>query len=606
MPKVSNPCTIVYTVDCQRPETHVYEVTLDLAGFGPGEHDLALPVWTPGAYEVQDFSRHVFDVKAFSPDGHPIRIDKTQKNVWRFQSVTDGVTVQYSVYAFQLAVDTSHLDDTHAYWNGASLFFAVDDRKDLPVDVHIKAPPGWYVSTGLDGDPEDPFHFRASDYDTLIDCPVEVGTHRRYSFEVDGKPHTVAIWGSGNQDDSRLVEDTRRIVEVQARMFGGLPYRHYVFIFHIADQGGGLEHLNSTTCAMPRHRFKPWKSYRRVLGLISHEFFHLWNVKRIHPDMLGPFNYNQEVYTHLLWAMEGFTDYYAYLLLRRSGLYQVSDYLDVLSEQIKTYEKLPGRLVMDLAHASFDSWIKLYKPDEDSPNRSISYYLKGGLVGVLLDLEIRRRTQHHQSLDDVLRLLYERYGRHGVGFPEPAYQQAVEEVAGGPLTDFFARYIHGVDPIPLDSSLAWAGLEIQRLTKNPDLDNNDAAGDDDDTRHQSDPPIAWLGIETRTDNGKILASVVYDPGPSATHLYPGDELVALEGYRITDAKQLHNRLRADWRPKDTVSIAFFRRGRLETRHITLGEAPPNRYRIVRVESPTPEQQTLYEQWLGEAWPAHAE
>lgn len=592
-----------YTVDCRQPATHVLNVRLALEDLDPGPHTLTLPVWTPGSYEIKDYARHLFDVRAYGPDGQPLALEKTRKNVWRFDNPGGSVTVTYGVFAFEPGVSGLHVDATHAYWNGAGVFLFLDGRTDLPAELTIEAPPGWYASTGLDPAPDgDGLTFRAPDYDVLIDCPVEVGTHRRFGFDVDGKPHTVAIWGSGNQDDERLVADTRRIVETQAAFFGGLPYRHYTFIYHIADRGGGLEHLNSTTCAMPRHRFKPFKHYRHVLGLISHEFFHLWNVKRIHPEALGPFDYNQEVYTRLLWAMEGFTDYYAYLLLRRGGLLSVRDYLDVLAEEIKRYEGLPGRKVMSLAESSFDTWIKLYKPDADSPNRTISYYLKGGLVALLLDFEIRRRTRRKKSLDDVLRLLYDRFGRAGRGFPEHAYQDAVEEVAGGSLADFFARYIHGVDELPLDLTLEEAGLKIQRLTKNPDRDRPEAEDEDEDRDEVSDPPVAWLGIETRTEGGRPVVATAYDPGPAAGLLYPGDEIVALAGDRIADEKALAERLRVDHEPGRTVTVAVFRRGRLELVDVTLGTAPPNQYRIKRVDQPTAEQAALYEAWLAEPWP----
>jgi predicted metalloprotease with PDZ domain len=594
--------TVAFTVDCLKPDTHVYRVTLDARGFGPGPHEVELPVWTPGAYEIQDYARHLFDVRARSPEGKPLPLDKVRKNAWRLEATDDAFTVTYQVYANQLDVDTSHLDGTHAYWNGATLFVYVDGRKDLPVDVYIKAPAGWRVSTGLDGDPNDLWHYRAPNYDILVDCPVEIGTHRVYTFDVDMKPHTVAIWGHGNQDDDRLVADTRRIVETQAAMFGGLPYAHYTFIYHLADHWGGLEHLNSTTCLMPRESFKPWKAYRRVLGLIAHEFFHLWNVKRIHPEQLGPFDYNREVHTHLLWAMEGFTDYYAALTLRRAGLFSVTDYLQVLAEDIKRYEGLPGRYVMDLAWSSFDTWIKLYKPNEDSANRSISYYLKGHLVGLLMDLEIRRRTDNRRSLDDVLRLLYERWGREGRGFPERVYQETVEEVAGGSMADFFARYITGVDELPLDAMLDTAGLRIHRLTKNPDLHPGEDDDEAEDRSLVSDPPVAWIGAHLALKDAKVVAEWVATPGPAAEQLYAGDELIALDGRRVTDPKHVTERIRADKRPGDTVTVTAFRRGELITRDIVLGEAQPNTYRITRVDDPTPAQQATYQSWLAASWP----
>jgi len=594
---------MTYTVDCQDPGRHIYHLTLDLAGIAPGHHRVDLPVWTPGSYDIENYSRHVFAMQAFDQTGRPLAIEKTSKATWEFDTPTAGASLHYSVYAFELSVSGSHLDDTHAYWNGANLFFYADGVKDQPIDVHIQAPPGWYASTGLPADPDDPMHLVADTFDTLVDSPVEVGTHRRYTFRVDDKLHTVALWGTGNQDDAQLVADTRTIVETQAAMFGGLPYRDYTFIFHISGRGtGGLEHLNSTTCGFSRTGFKPAKRYRRALSLIAHEFFHLWNVKRIHPDMLGPFDYSQEVYTHLLWAMEGFTDYYAYLSLRRAGLYTVKDYLTAIADDLKSYERRPGRWVMSLEQSSFDTWMQEYRPDADSPNRAISYYLKGGLVGLALDLEIRRRTHNQRTLDDVLRLLFERYGRHGQGFPEPVYQATAEEVAGSSLADFFGRYIRGVAEVPFDELLATAGLTVERITKNPDRHTDDEAGDADEDA-TGDPPLAWLGIETRTEGTQVLVATAYDPGPAAGVLYAGDTLLALNGFRVDDAEAWATRIRVDHAPGDTVDITMFRRGELIHRPVTLAAAPPNEYKLVRVKTPTPEQQATYAAWLAAEWPA---
>jgi predicted metalloprotease with PDZ domain len=412
--------TFHFTVDCREPGYHIYHMTLEIADLPPGRHTLTLPVWTPGAYEVQDFARHVFNMTVQRAD-QSLECYHLKKNQWGFDTFeASDIKVQYQVFAFELGVDTSHLDQSHAYFNGAQLFLLVDHYKEHPYAVTIMAPPTWHVSTGLDRISADPWRYQATNYDVLIDSPVEVGTHRQISFEVDAKPHELAIWGHGNEDLDRLAADVKEIVKAQRDLFGGLPYDRYTFILHLSDRGtGGLEHLNSTTCGTARFAYKSRKKYRHVLQLISHEFFHLWNVKRIHPDMLGPFDYNQEVYTRLLWAMEGFTDYFATLTLRHANLFSVKEYLNALADNIKTYETLPGRLVQSLAESSFDTWIKLYKPDADSPNRTISYYLKGDLVGTCLDLEIRQRTSGQYGLDEVLRRLHARPGLLIVGSRQP-------------------------------------------------------------------------------------------------------------------------------------------------------------------------------------------
>lgn len=584
--------TLQFVVNCLEPGLHVYRVTLHITELPAGKHHLTLPVWTPGAYEIQDFARHLFQIDA-SLNDTPIELAHTAKNEWEFDTYDTGtVTVRYQVYAYELGVDTSHLDQTHAYWNGAQLFFLVDDYKDLPIEVIVEAPPEWHVSTGLERLENHPYRFRAANYDLLIDSPVEVGTHRRLTFTVDNIPHEVAIWGHGNEDTTRLIHDIEAIVRTQRDLFGGLPYTHYTFILHLSDRrGGGLEHLNSTTCSVSRFSFRPWKEYRRVLELIAHEFFHLWNVKRIHPEMLGPFDYNREVYTHLLWAMEGFTDYYAYLSLRRAGLFTLKDYCGGLAERIQRYEQLPGRFVQSLGESSFDTWIKLYKPDADSPNRTISYYLKGDLVGTCLDLEIRKRTDNRASLDDVLKRLYERYGQHGVGFPESVYQDTVEEVAQSSFEDFFQSYIWGTEPVPFDHYLAYAGLLLERRYKNPDADENEAP-----------PAWPWLGIATGRVKGQdLVVEHVYVTGPARDRINPGDRILALNGFEIASSDELGRRLRLDYHSGDTVEVTLVRRGELKTVPVVLEDAPPNDYRIVANPDASPSARQLFEAWLKASW-----
>ncbi|AEJ40717.1 peptidase, M61 (glycyl aminopeptidase) family protein [Sulfobacillus acidophilus TPY] len=581
-----------FVVNCLEPGLHVYRVTLHITDLPAGKHHLTLPVWTPGAYEIQDFARHLFQIDA-SLNETPLELAHTAKNVWEFDTYdTATVIVRYQVYAYELGVDTSHLDQTHAYWNGAQLFFLVDDYKDLPIEVVIEAPPEWHVSTGLERLEDHPYRFRAANYDLLIDSPVEVGTHRRLTFTVDNVPHEVAIWGHGNEDTTRLLNDIEAIVRTQRELFGGLPYAHYTFILHLSDRrGGGLEHLNSTTCSVHRFSFRPWKEYRRVLELIAHEFFHLWNVKRIHPEMLGPFDYNREVYTHLLWAMEGFTDYYAYLSLRRAGLFTLKDYCGGLAERMQRYEQLPGRFVQSLGESSFDTWIKLYKPDADSPNRTISYYLKGDLVGTCLDLEIRQRTENRASLDDVLRRLYDRYGQHGVGFPESVYQDTVEEVAQSSFEEFFQSYIWGTDPVPFDHYLAYAGLLLERRYKNPDGDENEAP-----------PSWPWLGIATGNVKGQdLVVEHVYVNGPARDRINPGDRVLALNGFEIPSNDELGRRLRLDYHSGDTVEVTVVRRGELKTVTVVLEDAPPNDYRIVANPDAPPSARQLFETWLKASW-----
>lgn len=599
---------LTYHVRFPRPETHLYEIALEMTGLDAGRHRLEMAVWTPGSYLVREFSGHVHGVEAEGLDGRPIPIVKERKNVWAFHSGDGGARVRYRVYANEPSVDTSHLDASHAYWNGCSLFFALDDRKELPVEVIVEAPVDWRVATGLDILEAAPGRVRlgAADYDTLLDCPVEIGTHRSYTFEAMQKPHEVALYGHGNEDPERLVEDLRRIVESAGAIFGGLPYERYVFIVHLLDEhgGGGLEHKNSTTCDAPRFAFQPEADYLRLVGLFSHEFFHLWNVKRIHPEALGPFRYGDESYTTLLWAMEGITDYYANLILARAGLWSERKYAQMLAAEIRDYELRPGRLVQSAAMSSYDTWVKFYRPNESSPNHTISYYTKGSLLGLCLDLELRASSGGGRSLDDVLRLLYDRYGRHGRGFPEAAYKAAVEEVAGYPMDDFWRCYVDGTQPLDPGAFLARAGLDLTRRTEHGERDGDSAnrAVDAPEDKDAIGAARAYAGLVMETREGRLWARSILAGTPAEdAGLNAGDEIIAVDGYRTATADELRGRV-ADRRPGDEVRVTVGRRGELATYAVRLAQAPPDDYRVRSRVDASPAERAVYEGWLGRPYP----
>jgi predicted metalloprotease with PDZ domain len=606
---VSDP-RLEYRVRFPRPQTHRYLVTLALDGLAPGEHRIEMAVWTPGSYLVREFSRHVHGLRAADGDGRPLACGKVSKNAWRFFAPASGaVRIEYEVYANEPTVQTSHLDASHAYWNGASMFFALDGRTDLPVDVVVETPPGWRVSTALETVEAGQgwVRLRAPDHDALLDSPVEVGTHRVYRFEALGRPHELALYGRGNEDPERLVGDLARIVETAGAMFGGLPYDRYVFIVHLLDgRGGGLEHADSTTCDVGRFDFRPEARYLSLLTLFSHEYFHLWNVKRIHPEALGPFDYGRENYTSLLWAMEGVTDYYAQLLLVRAGLWSVRKYAQMLASEIREYEARPGRRAQSAAEASFDTWIKFYRPDEDSPNRTISYYTKGMLIGLCLDLEIRRRTGGRRGLDDVLRLMYERYGRRRAGFPEEAYRQAAEEVAGGSLGTFWRRYVEGTEDLDPGEFLAYAGLLLRRRVAGSDRDGDPAnrppgAGRDEDAGAEG-APRPFLGLVAEERSGRLyVRHVLADAPAEGAGVNAGDEVIAVGGFRIDDADALRARVH-DRRPGEVVRLILARRGELVEVAVPLGEAPPDRYEIDVRDDAGEDERTVYHAWLGQELP----
>src|SRR5215213_1420649 len=359
------PVDMSFTVAMSKPHTHLFDIEIAIkhTAAGPQEERLVMPVWTPGSYMIREFERNVQDFAAKDAAGQPLKWEKTNKNTWRV--VTNGARewhATYRVYANELSVRTSELNSAHAFWNNANLLMYLEGFLTSPSTVRVLAPDVWKVATGLPAVPGQKNTFRAENFDVLYDSPFEASNFKTLVFNVKGVPHRIVIDGEGNYDPERMRRDVQKIVETQVALMGGeIPYRDYTFILHArADAGGGLEHLNSTALGYPRFGFRirsgdratsaapnttgtPERDYRGFLSLVSHEFFHLWNVKRIRPDVLGPFDYTQENYTKLLWVAEGITDYYADLVLRRAGLITESEFLAATARSLQSLQNTPGR-----------------------------------------------------------------------------------------------------------------------------------------------------------------------------------------------------------------------------------------------------------------------
>jgi predicted metalloprotease with PDZ domain len=376
-------------------------------------------------------------------------------------------------------------------------------------------------------------------------------------------------------------------------MFGGIPYHDYTFILHLrSNTGGGLEHLNSTALGFRRFGFADEDGYRKFDALVAHEFFHLWNVKRIRPDALGPFDYTKENYTRLLWVAEGITEYYGQLMVRRAGLISDQDYLDHLAKQIQDFQETPGRQVMSAEEASFDSWIKLYRPDENSVNSQISYYDKGELLGLLLDLIIRVRTNNAKSLDDVMRYLFTEFFQKGRNYTPTDFQKACELMVGASLDDFFALYVRGrVDLAAFyNETLAGAGLRLEQAGH--DIAEGGTAG--------TLPPMkGFLGadLEDKPDGGYLVVKDVRTGSPAYEQgLNAKDKIIALDGARVD--KATFEALIATKRPGDTVRIMVFRFDDTRTFDIRLAWAIDAPYRIGPLAHTNEQQKRIYQAWLG--------
>jgi predicted metalloprotease with PDZ domain len=599
----TQPVEISFTVAMPRPHTHLFEVDIAIKRTtnGPQEDRLVMPVWTPGSYLVREFARNVQDFVATNAAGQPLQWEKTNKNTWRV--VTNGARewhATYRVYANELSVRTSELNSSHAFWNNANILMYLEGCLKTPSTVRVLAPDVWKVATGLLAVPGQKNTFRAENFDILYDSPFEVSNFKTLVFNVKGIPHRIVIDGEGNYDPERMRRDVQKIVETEVELMGGeVPYHDYTFILHLrANAGGGLEHLNSTALGYPRFGFKivtgdratsaapnttatPERDYRGFLGLVSHEFFHLWNVKRIRPDALGPFDYTQENYTKLLWVAEGITDYYSDLVLRRAGLITESEYLTATARSIQTLQNTPGRLEQSAEESSFDTWIKYYRQDENSVNSQISYYDKGAILGLLLDLEIRKRSNNAKSLDDVLRYLYTEFFKKARNYGPADFQKACELIAGSSLEDFFSRFVRGKGELDYNAAFDAAGLR---------LDTNGPPG--------AGAPVerVYFGADLAEEGERLMVRRVYAGSPAYEQgLNAGDQIVAMDNMRVT--RDFFNARLAEKRPGDLINFTIFRFDDLSTLLIKLGERREGTYRIVPLPSPTEAQKRVYRDWL---------
>ncbi len=593
--KPRNARVTTFTVAMSRPSTHLYEITMRIAPFREpvGEFDLVLPVWTPGSYMVREFSRNVRDLVAEGPDGAPVPVSKTEKNRWSVRAgrraSAGPFTIRYRVYARELTVRTSHLDASHGYGNGANLFFYVEGRKNEPQRLRFELPAGWRATVAL---PRRGGAFEARDYDELVDSPFECGTHRIFPFRVLGVPHVLAIWGEGNEDPARLVRDLTKLVKAAAALFGGLPYERYVFLVHLAAGArGGLEHRASQSVGLEPFSFRPEAAYRKALRLFSHELFHAWNVKRIHPVPLGPFDYTREVYTHDLWAMEGITSYYEEVLLLRAGLQEPKHLLEEMTKQLKEHLETPGARVQSAEAASFDAWIRHYRPDENSPNVAESYYRRGTLIGWALDLTIRRATEGRRSLDDVLRRLWRRFGAKGIAYRDGEIERLASEAAGRSLAGFFDRYVRGTGTPPLGRLLRAFGLDLREKPEKGD-------GEEAPARPARRADFGW---KTKEEAGRLVVAEVY-AGRAAYEagVEAGDELVAVSGTRA-EPEEL-KRVERDAAPGARLFLTVFRRKRLLTIPVRPGRRRAFRYECVADRKAPRGARRLGRGWLGKALP----
>lgn len=572
---------VQYRLEIPAPARQWVEVTMTVARPQGRRSEVAMPAWTPGSYLVRDHARHVDGVVARDLGGRALPLHRVDKQTWRVEHGGGGFTLTYRVFADEAGVRTSFVDDRHATLNGSSIFMYLVGGTARPVAVELALPAGWQAHTALEPATGGPARFVAPDYDTLVDSPMALGNPELRSFEVAGARIELVFSApaGSNADTARVAADLERVVAAFARMMDGLPLRRYLFLVVADETGdGGLEHAASTLLRVPRDMFADEKGYRRLVNLAAHEFFHLWNVKRLRDAALRPYDYRGEDYTRLLWFHEGFTETMEQQALLRAGLVDGATYLNELAGGWTAYLKKPGRNHAPLGELSFDAWTKAYKPSPSHGNTQVSYYEKGYLLGVCLDLELRLRAAargRRGSLAGLFRRLMASHGATGKGLTQADIVAAATAEAGEAMDGFFTRHVEGTAELPLPELLARAGVRV----------SSEAS------------PRAYSGLVLAADRG--VRNIEPGSPAEAAGLMLGDELIAVGGRRVRAGEEATARL-TERRAGERVEVAVFRAGRLELRALTLAADPHRSFRFEPAPdaSLSPETLGLRRLWLG--------
>lgn len=571
---MSPSARVLYKLSWDDPQSHLFDVEVT---FRPKNREtlLRLPAWRPGRYLIQNYAANVRQWWAKNVHGKTLPVEKVDKSTWMIRSrPNEKVTFGYRFFAGVLDAGSSYLDEREAYFNGTNLFVMVDEQRDSPVSLDLRVPDGWRVETQLSRDDKGKFHAR--NYDYLIDSPTIVSPSLvTHEFEESGCRVTLVFQNAENDDTARFVEPVRALVRNHIERFEGIPTRAYRFLYHYADLWHGVEHEDSCSITVKadevRGALPGSEGFDHFLAITSHEFFHLWNVKRILPAAFLPYDYSKETYTRLLWAMEGITSYYGERTILTSGLWTRERYLRYLAGEIGTLEAIPGRTFLSLAQASFDGWLQEPAQMHDKSNAWISFYNKGEIVAALLDLEIRRRTAGKRSLDDLMRTLWTRYGRKKKGMEEDAISRIAMSVSGSDFSDFFRRFVDGVEPLPYDEVFGAAGLRLRQAEDDP-------------------KPSLNAGVTVR--GGRLRVEDSLDP-----ELQKGDEIVAIDGRRVTTRQELDRRLAE---ANGTIEVLLARDGKVEQRKTSVIPSAGRKWVLEPVEDATDDQLRLRDGWLGAA------
>jgi predicted metalloprotease with PDZ domain len=568
---------IRHSLRMDAPHTHYFDVTTEVEISASAQKkkfvDFKMAAWTPGSYLIREFAKNVERVQA-TIDGKKSSITKINKNTWRVP-VSPGqstITVSYSVYAFELSVRTSFLDDSHGYINPASVFLYVPEYAKSAQELTV-IPFKDFKKVSSAMKEVKKFTFQAKNLDEWIDSPIEIGNHKVWEFKVNQVPHQIAFYGPAKVDSAVFLADVKKMCEEAQRVVGDHPCDHYLFIIHnLYRGGGGLEHLYSTTCQVSRANYENPNGYRGILNLLAHEYFHLWNVKRIRPMALGPFDYENENYTHNLWLSEGITSYYADVILQRTGQSTTDEYLKGLAQEISMVENTPGNQIESAASASWDAWIKYYRPNENSRNSTVSYYDKGSLLGGVLNMWIIKSTQGQKCLDDVFKLLYATYYQKlGRGFTDAELENAFSQVAGVSAKSIFETHIYGTQTPAYADLFQGFGYDWT-----------------DENVGKTIPYLGFTAISGRITSVSRVGSA-YQAG-----LNVGDEILKVNQANFEGM----DKLLADKKPGDVLNVVIRRDGIERFFVVPVIQSPLHAFTLTPTKNMTDAQKKLRLKWLG--------
>lgn len=594
-----------YRIRPRDPLAHLFEVRVTVAQPDPRGQVFAMPAWIPGSYMIRDYARHVVGVRA-ETDGRDVAVTKLDKSRWQAAATDRALTLILEIFAHDPSVRGAHLDASHAFFNGTCVFPAVVGQEAVACEVDIDAPEApfgkrWRVATSMRRSGAEQYgygSYTAASYAELIDHPVEIAELSIAEFDVQGIPHAIAIRGKTRADMARLCHDLE-IVCSEHLAFLGAPrdFDRYLFLLNAPGSGyGGLEHGWSSSLICSRDNLPARgdvgvsDEYRTFLGLVSHEYFHCWNVKRMKPARFTPYDLSQETHTGLLWVYEGITSYYDDLALLRSGTITVESYLELLGQTITRVLRGTGRRRQSVEESSFDAWTKFYKQDANAANAVVSYYAKGALIALCLDLKLRKESGGKVALDDVMKAAWGLWGESGEGMPEDGFERLCSDVSGLDLDDFFNATVRGTGELPLESLLNSHAVDycLRRSSGAKDKGGKAAGGEN--------VPEVWLGADLAPQSGRSVFVAVHNDGPAErAGVSPGDELVALDGLRI-DVPGCEARTRR-YRPGDKSELTVFRGDELITIRMRWAEAPADTCFLVLQEEPDDAARVRREAWL---------